>query len=334
MEALKLSHTAGLRAEPRPDLKVVDVATFSEAPTPEPAAPPAPPGRPPEFIDTSWSRLRADFGRRPVDWRWAKVRTLRDRPHLPLNLEEPLLEQASSFAHELEQGAVESHCTEPKERNDLRDAYAIFAGDQPGQRGILEAWLLTGLSDEDIAAKTGQPASVIQMYEKLFFDVRDRLSYRSFVSLHVLNLYPTPAADLASVLKFYAYNGGPVVLDYLVDLLIPGIDGLAGKCLPPREADLRTDLGMVSTLGLWVLPVTQNTFKGLMRITKHIETCSPTDLDQARKVLRKIQTALRQAVKDRSLHRTELVEFQQVALQCVIRWRRHARSMQLPPCIQ
>jgi hypothetical protein len=76
-----------------------------------------------------------------VAWRWAKVLTLRDRPHLPLKLDEPLLQSASVLAHQLEQSAERHTSQHPKGRQDLRDAYAIFGGDQPRQRGILEAWL-------------------------------------------------------------------------------------------------------------------------------------------------------------------------------------------------
>jgi hypothetical protein len=308
MEAARIRHESSPSARPRPELKVVHDLSSPAAPMPEPTVSPVPPVRRPELLDTSWMVLNSNSAWRPVQWRWAKVLTLRDRPHVPLRLDEPLLKAASLFVHRLERNAARDH---PRQRplgpRDVREAYGIFAGHR-SQRAILEAWLLTSLSDEDIAIKTGVPLPVVRVYEKLFFDVRDRLDSRSFVSLEVLNLHPTPGPDLANVLKAYAYRGGPVVLEYLIDLLLPKNDRLR-EDVPRRKADVLTELSTVSALGQWLFPVTLRTFKGFVQIVKHMESHSPDNLNQARKLNGMIKKVLRQAVKERTLQRTEVVEF-------------------------
>jgi hypothetical protein len=49
------------------------------------------------------------------------------------------------------------------------------------RRGVLEAWLLTGQSDGEIAANTGEQPDAVNWFEKLHFAARDRLDARDLL---------------------------------------------------------------------------------------------------------------------------------------------------------
>ena len=88
----------------------------------------------------------------------------------------------------------------------------------------VEARLLTGLSDEAIAREYGTSPEVIEYYEALFFNVRDRLKQHDWILTRVLlpaldhslglpaarRTLSDPFGDV--MLKFFAYYGGPFLL--------------------------------------------------------------------------------------------------------------------------
>jgi hypothetical protein len=102
---------------------------------------------------------------------------------------------------------------------------------------LIEARILAGQSDEDIAAELGTIPEVAEWYEALFFNVRDRLANHDWIVEEVL--YPamnrslqasmareakpkdqrqTPLAQPFhdATLKLFAYFGGPFVLDQVI----------------------------------------------------------------------------------------------------------------------
>jgi hypothetical protein len=109
-----------------------------------------------------------------------------------------------------------------------------------GKAILVEARLLAGQSDEDIAAELGTVPEVAEWYEALFFNVRDRLDNHDWVVNEVLypafnrsleatmareETKPTDQRRMVSTfaepsndatLKFFAYFGGPYVLDFVV----------------------------------------------------------------------------------------------------------------------
>src|SRR5207248_2216409 len=102
------------------------------------------------------------------------------------------------------------------------------------RRSILEAWVLTGSTAAEIAAKTEILADVIETYETYFFQVRNCLNAESYISHNVLLLHPHPAPTIDNVLKRYAYRGGPVMLERLIELLI--MPAPIPKHVDPRAA--------------------------------------------------------------------------------------------------
>ena len=81
---------------------------------------------------------------------------------------------------------------------------------------MIEARVLAGLEPSEIARHVAVSPAVIDAYEGLFFDVRDRLNARCYVQLHALRR-PSPddsRMDLVGwLLRTLAYHGGAVVLE-------------------------------------------------------------------------------------------------------------------------
>jgi hypothetical protein len=103
---------------------------------------------------------------------------------------------------------------------------------------LLEAWLLTGEASADTAARFKTKEQVIDLYEKVFFDVRDRLDRKDWIALIIYNPDQglCPARDgrmsddqRAFTHRLFGYFGGPLALEGL-------IEGAAPDALPPNSA--------------------------------------------------------------------------------------------------
>jgi hypothetical protein len=116
---------------------------------------------------------------------------------------------------------------------DLAAAYQLY--ERSGPTGLLvEARLLMGQDSAEIARLTAVPAPVVDAYEAVFFNCRDRLHAVDWVVCCALGTPPS-AASIGPVkgaaLKRFAFFGGPLVLDavrpYLLgdkDLFDPPLD--------------------------------------------------------------------------------------------------------------
>lgn len=90
---------------------------------------------------------------------------------------------------------------------------------------LLEARILTQEPDDAIASALGVDANTVNYYEKLFFNVRDRLGHRTWIIKKILgpeiNRVPNDNSELTDILrhmsyKMFAYFGGPEVLDVVI----------------------------------------------------------------------------------------------------------------------
>lgn len=96
-------------------------------------------------------------------------------------------------------------------------------------RSILEARLLAGQSSVEIAYAFGTFPTSIDWYEKMFFDVRDRLDRRDYIIKVILGTAADREANSSGsttdhqrdmTFKLFAYFGGPMVLDWIITGLI------------------------------------------------------------------------------------------------------------------
>lgn len=108
-------------------------------------------------------------------------------------------------------------------------AYEAFLREHDDRsRTELEARILAGQDDATIETKTGFPAMAVDWYEKVFFNVRERLHQRRYIARHVIQpIVNTGLANLSFDLsaKFFAYFAGPTYLDFVLDQFVgPAFD--------------------------------------------------------------------------------------------------------------
>lgn len=98
-------------------------------------------------------------------------------------------------------------------------------------RQITEAWLLTTEPYCEIANRLGTDEKTIDYFEKLFFNVRDRLHARDWIAKIIWGSPTDRAGNKDGVMtenqrgilyRWIGHCGGPLVLDSMVAALAPG----------------------------------------------------------------------------------------------------------------
>ncbi len=101
---------------------------------------------------------------------------------------------------------------------DALASYELWIADRE-PRWVLEAQLLTSRTFAEVAAACEIPETVVDAYAQVFFDVRSKFHARDWaltmaVRSHPLNDFAGPQP--AGLWKFFAFTGGPEVLDVVV----------------------------------------------------------------------------------------------------------------------
>jgi hypothetical protein len=152
------------------------------------------------------------------DWRWARASQLLEPGVRRHRRDDGWVNRARRYRAALARG----HAGDPRvARADpaIHEACQLWRG-LPRRRSEVEARLLAGQSDAEIAGKLNIEAGVVEAYESVFYDVRGGLGASDWVHLVVFGLRPDEAfdpGDAERIMKLYAYNHGPVVLDALLD---------------------------------------------------------------------------------------------------------------------
>jgi hypothetical protein len=109
---------------------------------------------------------------------------------------------------------------------DLAAAHQLY--ERSGRTGLLlEARLLMGQDSVEIERHTAVPTAIVDVYEAVFFNCRDRLHARDWVVCNALGTPPSAGSigqDKGAVLKRFAFFGGPLVLDAVQPYLLDGKD--------------------------------------------------------------------------------------------------------------
>jgi hypothetical protein len=109
----------------------------------------------------------------------------------------------------------------PPSIQDTASAFNLYqAGGIP--RWHLEARLLTGVSLAEVGRLCGLAEAVVQAYADLFFDVLTSLEAEDFISLHAIghdSKEPLNPDGPGAILKLAAYQGGPMVLEGVLQSL-------------------------------------------------------------------------------------------------------------------
>jgi hypothetical protein len=176
-------------------------------------------------------KLNVDHPRRPVDWRWQLANKLFSLQNSDLvNLYKPQndiwFDKAYSFYASLPEN---NRNVQDKLVNFInsttredRLAYMIYMDEDDNLlKHALEAYLLTDLEYAFISAKLNIPLSTIEFYEKIFFNVKDRLHNIVWIVDQVFGtslVVGVPFERYQILWKFYGYFGGVNILDKVISL--------------------------------------------------------------------------------------------------------------------
>lgn len=188
-------------------------------------------------ISASIEQSRCSLLRAP-DWRWELALDLvgRGRRGPRKSVDQWLLE-AVRYQRDESRGA--SPLTLARRYPAVAAAHEIHRR-QHAQRLLIEAWLLAGADDELIALETGTGPAVLEAYEQLFFNVRDRLRASDYVLNAIARSHRTDPHPRAETVQRLAYAEGPVVLKAILEA-VGGSSGLLCGELP--APDLTTAKG-------------------------------------------------------------------------------------------
>lgn len=193
--------------------------------------------------------------RRP-DWRHERVLNMLGRMPTPGRC----TKKDDDWVRGLRKFILRYQNSEPDKRNQLAYedpglyfAYLIFERTEEDFEVafMIEARLLARQSKEDIAVELDTIPEAIEWYEKLFFNVKDRLRSHDWIMKHVL----VPAVERSSArpeqqsgrpgrkpiaeafydasLKCFAYYGGPIAVDFMLSGFNRGMEPQTRDDLSP-----------------------------------------------------------------------------------------------------
>lgn len=169
--------------------------------------------------------LRQDSPLRPPDWRWEKAKLLRqDARHNSRTLDDKLISDLMRFQDRLEEAeGVWDKYRLLRQYPQLTAVWEIREHEAAGQKGVkaeLEARILSGAKLDAISQRLSISVDTIELYEKVFFNVLDRLSNRGFIAHNVFGRAiqaPINEREYELLWKLFSYSGGPGVLDAVID---------------------------------------------------------------------------------------------------------------------
>jgi hypothetical protein len=164
---------------------------------------------------TSAFGLRAINPLRPVDWRLLVAADRVERGLSFPNLDwDELTSATASYLRRARRG--EDFRRLAADFPHLHAALQVYRDTQCSPRWALEAWLMTGSPAAEIAATFGLDPAVIECYEAVCFDIRDRLECVDLVFRRLLNRPVTEVYDFRDLgWKRVAYYGGVGALSEL-----------------------------------------------------------------------------------------------------------------------
>ncbi len=156
----------------------------------------------------------------------------------------------------------------------IREATRLFIGVGPVPKAALEAFLLTGERVDVVSQRCSVPVAAVEVFTKVYFDVRDRLGHRDWIAKHAIGSGKWVGFredELGQVLKMFAYYGGMDLLDAVLavcveDKLIPRAEVPCLDTLPRVGDRLRESVRVAIKVAM--LPPTTS-FKHLAELHLH-----------------------------------------------------------------
>lgn len=160
---------------------------------------------------------------RPANWRMQRAMEMLSArpPQRPTSFDDRYTTEVFKFLRRMEQSkgrTTDIYAIYPA----MWCAYRLYSdGDEFG-RTKLEARILAGQTNEEIASWAGTWPETIELYEAVYFCVRDRIKQKDWI---LRQIYGPNAENLkhneaGAMIQLFAYHGGPVLLE----LLLSGFD--------------------------------------------------------------------------------------------------------------
>jgi hypothetical protein len=245
--------------------------------------------------------------KRTPAWRWRLALRLVETGRRTTNRHDARTRELVRFARYLDRDADETTAVRLTHFwSDHNDALLLHMDPSSWIRWELEAWLLTDESFGGIARRMDIGEELVSVYHDCFFDVRERLHARGWVTSRILrSMLPgclSERRDIDLFLKFYAYHGGVRALDALLDYYRrpPDTGAVPGELGPEARAELG------SNLRIWA---------AILGRTLHADTPSGRrEIDILRHAVDKLQKAEEEAAIARTLAGSLRCELRDVAL--------------------
>ncbi len=225
--------------------------------------------------------LRTEAPFRPVDWRWEKARLMREDPRtasLLRHQDDDWTRKAKRF-QELYEACRDDYdrlllvrkWPALVEAHDLR-----FKEDEKRlMRFEVEARLLASDPIERIAEKVGTAPAVVIWYEKVFFNVLDKLANTAYISHCVMGESAQAGMterDYDVLWKMMGYCGKGIVLDAVIgktyDATVPESAGQVGDFL---SDDIERSVKLKMTVAMRALPVNSYTAMQIAEIYQRFQ---------------------------------------------------------------
>lgn len=164
------------------------------------------------------AQIHADYlrhnPRRQLNWRWQRASQLIKYGEEP----DPVYEDGwTRRACEYRRMTVDHSA------DTLADAMPdIYAACQLKEIGGIPCWeiearILAREIPEVIESKTGIAATVVECYQRLFFNVVGRIDCKTYITAMAIGQRPFDGHNVAAIWNHFAYYYGPHILDVVID---------------------------------------------------------------------------------------------------------------------
>jgi len=256
----------------------------------------------------SHSEFQQRHPMRPVDWRWRHAAELCALGrHAPRRFDDESIREAVHFLRRQRRCQTERQSARlARQFAEVHDAIRLRQQDDR-RRTVVEARLLAGESPATIAQELNVTVAAIEMFENLFFNVRDRRSATDWiVSIAIGRIEAAQDEQLRRerFIKWVAYSGGPEVLHTALQCLgfpVPSrtddcsklakrfvlLETLLSETLPPmvvfRIAENCRDIDSIPSPEL-AAGIHDQTFDLLAELLDSHELAAPSEGDQRERV--------------------------------------------------
>jgi hypothetical protein len=146
------------------------------------------------------------------DWRWIRARRLADNNLTPSrSRDDRFIQQAWRFIKRLRKLDIRAEERLANDYPKLFEAFKVYDDTQSGTRWVFEASVMANRPVAELAQYLRTDVEMLELYEKLFFDVRDALENRGCIISNVLMPVMTNSVssrDPDIFWKAIAYFGG------------------------------------------------------------------------------------------------------------------------------